>query len=760
MPLHPPKVTFSQRRPLLERLAVWRAHHDPGGVDMARAVHLALCFLIVIGTGSLTAALFVPAMAITFPLMAGAGVLAMISFTPGASRLAEARSMARVFSVALVFLLVLALIGPGSGATNELLQKLLLIPLSVIALLLRRWGMSGQRLGLSLIMVATVGTVLQPTHQEALWLMAAFCQGALVAALIRLSPWRPSAVDAYLDSTHNMQAAVAAYLREMSESVREGRPFPDTAALPVEALRGQVWAALANAIAEAPQAQDTFEALRAKLYRLRVAVELLAGCVPDTPGAEQLPILGDRNTSPTSWRRPFASATDYLARRLEDLDRHDLPGQERFARALERLRESAFCPDLPAETRFALLRALTAFERLVLVVDAISAMQNRRFLFATDNRSGRTPLEPTPLLITGADGRRTLSDPLKVAIQGLVATSFTTGLDFIFGLDHAYWATMTVMFVLGNSVGETYMRVRYRTLGTLVGVLLGMAVFLSLGEYVWLLAGACMAAQTIAIITQKDRYDVASAAVGFSVVLGLYLISGLGPEGMLARIYETIIGAAVALAVSFLVLPVYLTDQLRPELHNILKRGQDIFATWWPRRGQPEPVGPLAQMVRGFDLSLPTLGAENIFGHSAGDVVNLISTLDVVVTYLALLEDTAHRLSDADVKEEVLPVVEAARSRTLTALELASAAALEEPLHDAAQGGAAAAAPALDAAISTALSMADDPSVKASLPLVADYLAYSDALMRPLRELRVSLRDQTPWKREHTINADRPARRH
>lgn len=194
-----------------------------------------------------------------------------------------------------------------------------------------------------------------------------------------------------------------------------------------------------------------------------------------------------------------------------------------------------------------------------------------------------------PLLERTADGAARLSAPLKVACQGAIATSITTSLDLVFHLNHAYWATMTVMFVIGNSVGETYVRVRYRVVGTLIGVLAGILLYLAVGDRVWLLAVLCMVAQLTSIVTQKDRYDVASAAVGFSVVLGLHLLDGLGAQGMLARIYETAIGAGIALVVSYVVLPVYLTDQLRPEVRAILTRCREATDSWWPR---PAPRPP------------------------------------------------------------------------------------------------------------------------------------------------------------------------
>ncbi|MFG1478785.1 FUSC family protein [Xanthobacter sp. V4C-4] len=722
------------RTPLVARIGVWLADHDPGGIDSMRALHLGIALTVVIAVGAATSQMFGLGMTITFPLMAGTGALTLISFNPAASRRTEARTMARLFLVSAAFLVLLALVGPGDSPERAMLLKLLLVPLSFCALILRRYGMDGQRFGLALILVATVGTILHPTRVEAVLLLLAFCQGAVAAAALRLSPWRPSALAAYVQSTHDVQAAVAAYLREMSEAVRAGRPFTDTAPHEVERLRARVWNALGNAIAEDPGARGDFEALRAKFYRLRVAVQLLAGCIPHDV------------TNTPDWRSPFAAAADHVARRLEAIDVRDVHAEERFERAVALLRAHAFSTALPPEARFALMRALTAFDRLALVINGIELAETTPFPSPHPPEGNAPPVGgPIPLLQRAAGGAWQLSAPLKVACQGLVATSITTALDLGVGLSHAYWATMTVMFVIGNSVGETYVRVRYRVVGTLVGVVIGIVVFLALGDTVWLLAGLCMFAQVTSIITQKDRYDVASAAVGFSVVLGLHLIDGLGTGGMLARIYETAIGAVVALAVSYVVLPVYVTDQLRPEVHGILKRCRDAFATWWPHPGKACSAASQVLAVRQLGSRLPQFGAEQAFGHSAGDVANIVSTLDVLVTYLALIEDISGRLAVSQSTDEVVAVVEAARARTLTAFAVV--------LGEGGAHGLAAAAPAIDAAVSTALNLADEPKVKEALPLVADYLAYSDAVLRPLRELRAALQEATPWQKERTLAA-------
>ncbi len=783
-PAPSPASTFV---PLTARIGSWLARHDPGGIDTNRALHLGAAIGLIIVLG-FVAGIWLPAnMDVPFPLMAGTGALVSINAVPAADRRTELRTFAHVFALNTACLAVFILIGPGEGPANDMVQKLLLVPLTFAALLLRRYGMPGQRLGIALVVVASVGTILAPTRMEAAILLLAFWIGVLMAVGLRRSPWRPSAVEAFMATIHDMQASVANYLREMSDAVRAGQPFPPEKARQLEALRTRVWNALANATAEAPEARADFEALRVKVYRLRVAVQLLATCIPQdgprdvakagasaeapsgaTPGEglqaapafqaepkfahpwargrpRRRPAPKVRRPPGERWRDPFAAVADHLARWLEDIDADDVHSQDRFARAVARIRVMAFSAEITPAARFALMRALTAFDRLDLVIGGIEQTESAPFPPPHPEAQGRP--EPRtaiiPFLVPGPDGRRVLSAPARVAVQGAIAAGLTTALDFAVGLSHAYWATMTVMFVMGNSVGETYVRARYRFVGTLVGVLVGIAFLFLVGDRLLLLALPCTAALAVSVVTARDRYDISSAAVGFSVVLGLHIITGLDTEGMLARIYETAIGALVALAVSWFVLPVYLADGIRPQVKALLGRCRAAFASWWPHDGDRVSSAALMRELRALGERLPHASAESMFGHSAGDLANIISTLDVLLTYLALIEDNSQRLASVPPQEEIVAAVVAARARTLATFDMA--------LGDNAPEGPAEPAPALDAAISTVLDLADDPDVANALPLVADYLAYSDTVLRPLRELAVALTDQSPWQMEKTI---------
>ncbi len=711
-----------QARPLVSAMRVWLQNHDPGYVDATRAFHLAISYTIVICLGYATSRWFALGLDVIFPMAGAMTALVLITFTPAANRRAEARSFAKLFGVTFSLLLLVFIIGPGESNANGVLLKLLLVPLTCGALYIRRYGMEGQRLGFAMVIIMTVAATLHPTRLELAYLLAASCQGAVVAAVVRLTFPRPSALAAYHRTVEDAGEVIGAYLASIAAAVRENLELPSTTDALHDTVRVRVRAALVNASAEAPFARPYIEAVRSLAYRLRIATQLLGDCVPQT------------HASDAPWRMPLASAADLLAHHLQTGLSEPFPERARMGSAISKLRQVAMSQDMEGAEQLALLRAVTAFERLSLVVSELSNLQR-------EGPSARTGDGPATPVLPATAG--TLSPYTKVAIQGLVATGVTTLLDFVIGLDHAYWATMTVMFVLGNSVGETYVRARYRSVGTLIGVVIGFGCVLVLESEVWVLAGICLLCQMIALVTNRDRYDVASAATGLSVMVALHLVAGLGTDGMIARVYETIIGAIVALTTAWLVLPVYVTDQIRMQVVTLVRRCRAAFAESWPRGDSAaarNKTSGMALDLRALADRLPQIGAETALGHrTAGDVIALVSTLEVLTTYLALLEDVAQRLGTMSPREELTTALEAARARTLRAFDGA--------LGEAPPASSPTRAPELEAALSIALESASDPGTRRLLPFVADYLSFSEAVLRPLSDLGAILAASAPPKK-------------
>jgi hypothetical protein len=244
----------------------------------------------------------------------------------------------------------------------------------------------------------------------------------------------------------------------------------------------------------------------------------------------------------------------------------------------------------------------------------------------------------------------------------------------------------------------------------------------------------CILAQMLGALVAQRRYDVTSAAVGFSVVIGLHLIAGLGPEDMLARVYETAIGAGVALLVSRLVVPVYGGDEARRQIAATLERCRAAFAAWWPG-GLASPGEPATALVRDLvqlEERLPYLNAEAVLGQRpAGEVVRLATYLGVLETYLTLVEMAAQRLGSLP---RLGPAGEAAGTTRGTVLAAFAAAADGD--------GAAPGEQQADAARPLAdvvAVLARRPELRPFLLTLVEYTTFGDALAHALHGLAAAL---------------------
>lgn len=140
-------------------------------------------------------------------------------------------------------------------------------------------------------------------------------------------------------------------------------------------------------------------------------------------------------------------------------------------------------------------------------------------------------------------------DSFKTAIAAVLCL----WLGHLFGLEHAYWAAISAIVVMGSDAGVTFTSSRDRIIGTGIGVLLGWAT-----SYVWhghpLLYGLSVA--LCILFGSALQYHKAGhlAAVALTVVVLANLDATPGGAA-LARFLEVGLGVLVALAVTLLVLP-------------------------------------------------------------------------------------------------------------------------------------------------------------------------------------------------------------
>jgi hypothetical protein len=694
----------------------WLDEYDPGGVDAHRALHFVIAVTLAILAGRVVDAALGLGQPVGLPLYCGlaAGTLLFL-LVPGRRR-DEASAMVRLAAVLVGYIALVALLGGAGDALAAEVLTILLVPLTFLSFYVRRFGRNAQNAGIALFEMALIVATTTPTREEAIWFTIATAGGAAIAVAVRLALWRPLAVPAFEASVAAYRMAAAAALSDLAAAFATGAPWPAAALAAAATGRRRLRRAAIAALREAPEREEGVQAMKGATYRLEIASELIG---------ERLAEALAKGSADPALRAAIAAALRAAADAVR-------PGAATAAHAA--------CGDAITAAQTALLRATDidthARDRLLVGLAGVT----RIAVVASSLDVPAVPAAPRPAAPPAAAVAGTgMLQTTRVAVQGLVATVVTTAIYLGFGLDHGYWATLTVAFVLGGSFGETVARARTRLTGTVVGVAAGMAVGLTIGDAVGIGATLAVAAMAVALLTMRDRYDVSCACVAFAVLLGLHLISGLGAAGMIARLYDTAIGAAAALVCARFVLPVALADPTRAEIGAYLARCRTVFMRLWPAGTEdcPMPTTTLATpgasdtpatlAVASYALRerLPRLNDETALGFRATEgLVRLVSHVETIATFLTLIDGVAARLSAMPRSRHAADVIGRARSRVLAAFD----------------GDTPVAEPRAPAGVATPTAPADDAAVIG----MVEYSFFADALERALADVRTELAPAAP----------------
>lgn len=615
------------------RLARWLAENDPGAVERWRALHFGLALAITIAAAQATDAALGLGLPLRFPMFAGLSASIVLSMLAPSWPRTELVDMLRLAAVVVGYILLVAAADPAALPAGDVLLKLFLVPLIFVALYARRYGPSGQQLGNAAVITALIVSTADPDRRQALLLAAGAAEGAAIAVVLRLALRRRAALPGMGTAVAAFRAELAATVGRIGDALATGDA---PAATLLDRLDGELRAVRSSATAalrEAPAERDLIDAAKALVYRITVALGLARERLADVGDDRDVAADGgllDAVRALERWLRAPVAARPVEASRLRA--------------AIAAARDHALGRLGSAGThRDAMLLAVAGLQRIGAADAELAALEART----------AQPLRARPADAAPAAPPTGLLPTTRVALQGLAATVATTALDLAVDLDHAYWATLTVAFVLGGSFGETVGRIRGRLVGTVVGVAVGIAVLGAVGNALLPIEALAILAAMLAVVTLRTRPDVAAAAVAFAIILGLHLITGLGIAGMLARVYETAIGAGAAFLAARFVLPVYLSDPTQQQVAAVFARWREALTHWWPALdGGGEPASRIAADSAALLERLPMLNAESVLGRrGAGDLVRLGTFIDVVASYMTMIEPTAARLRVAGTTE-------------------------------------------------------------------------------------------------------------
>ncbi len=592
--------------------ALWRL--DPGWIQTSKAALVLSGLAAALALSHLLIDIWPGLERLDLSLFMGGGAITLVLAMNPEPRQRQQRVMlltALSFQAVLIGMGVLALV---AGQDAMFWAKLLMPPLAALCITLNRFGPCTTGMGKALFSFALFAAMQEPQWSQVPTFMLATGLGSAIFLLLeRLLP-RPTAIS-------TLPRGKRIYLRELAErlSALSGSDHGRASGWSTSWLgRQPLRLLLRTARSEEPQHWTLLSRRLLITYRMELSLRLLTRSLA----------TADALSDPL-WEKTKSALLETAERIRAATPSGSEPGP-----ALGDLKARALAlPASDADSRRHLVGAAAAMQRLLVLRCSLEEEQ-------APERYGQPP---APSLARGR-----LSPATRLTLQALVGVAIATALDLGFAMEHGYWATVTVFLILSGSLGETLLRAQKRVLGTALGVVLALA-------YIWLLGPsgdlvlALLSALSLGLVvaTMMRFWVTAAIGIGFMVISALHLVEGLPIDAMMARIYETAIGAAIGMAVARFVLPLHLSRSLERDIQSWLDDARTLLTHMGHRpaavlRREAMALGERAGTIGD---NLPHLRAEAWLGLRAlQQPVAVHTALDATIGYLALLEPAVTRL--------------------------------------------------------------------------------------------------------------------
>ncbi|MEV0698378.1 FUSC family protein [Saccharopolyspora sp. NPDC050389] len=218
-------------------------------------------------------------------------------------------------------------------------------------------------------------------------------------------------------------------------------------------------------------------------------------------------------------------------------------GKQPPERAREALRELARCmrtgdlppPYRPGADESPLVRALDQG-----IADLVAAFRRAKLPQVSGDHRERFQL---------TFGRSTWAQVCRM----LLCLAFAEGIGLAAGMDEPYWIALTVALVLKPNSGSVFARTVLRAVGTVIGVLVALALITLVPTGWWLLPFIVALAAKLPEALSR-HYGLFSAVMTALVLLQMSQSAQFFPA---ARLVDTVVGCAIVLAGGFLLRPLH-----------------------------------------------------------------------------------------------------------------------------------------------------------------------------------------------------------
>lgn len=587
---------------------------DPGGVRLVRGVHLTLSTLVA-GLAGYYMRLLVPNVGIPNLAIysAAAAGLCQIFIAPG-PRLHEVRL---ILLNGLIFTAVLSLAIPmlrAGWSADGLAPGAIWAVLIGLGFYLRRFGRIGERAGSVLSIAWLFVVVAKPDLPDALWLPFGSLLGVMLGIAVKTLLWRPSPLFVLKTVRQSFARQISLTLSQTASGrCHQGRDF----AFLVHMLKVQKRELILAA--EAAQRADEISAAQsaaivANATKQQLALDVFVDVFGETSTDDQMALV----KSPV-----YQEVVGIVADNVMSSGDGSVSEAEFDPGWFDRLEN---------DTRMNLFRLMRMHMALVRL-DKLACEQVWR-----PEKPGKTVATTRP--------SKDMLPSWRLAAQGLVAAAATVAIGDYLQLNHAYWGTMTVVFVLCNTLGTTVKRAFERALGTAVGVVGALVLYEILKNFPALQLAAIFLIFPFLFVALERNYLTAAAILGFCVVLGLHMLAGGNLELMAARIYETAIGALVGLIASLLVFPIRAGAGMRGLIDDLLADCRNLVRC--SEKDDPE-IPRKIKALHGKTVKLNELhngfvNEQLVLTGALSHGPSMVSLIDVIVDYVSLFVEARQNL--------------------------------------------------------------------------------------------------------------------
>ncbi|MCW8995824.1 MAG: YccS family putative transporter [Psychromonas sp.] len=324
-----------------------------------------------------------------------------------------------------------------------------------------------------------------------------------------------------------------------------------------------------------------------------------------------------------------------------------------------------------------------AMQALQAIYDNINGINNL-LLDIAQNKQLKAPViaiekpeeNSQPILKQLLTAMKATNPVFKHAVRISLGLSVAFILQHLMHLPQGFWLLLTVLFVCQPSFSETRKRLIQRSLGTLIGILIGYPIVMLVGgtiPQVFLFVFSAF----LFFNYLRTNYGLAVVFITLFVIFLFNLLNGTGMEILGSRIGETLLGCILSMLTITFVLPDWqfqrfpkLVQQLLLFSERYLKQVIQQY-----QHGRNEDLDYRTTRFQTFkiDAALTSAWQSMLFEPSSKqkltkEVYALVNRCDTLVSYIAALASHRHKIDDLKHNQELQNLMNEASKLIIEAL--------------------------------------------------------------------------------------------